>query len=281
MFSHVLAPVDGSGPANRAATIARELGGLFDATVTVLHVESDVPRRDDESAGETILESAVTPRIEGEPTVRTRLETGRPDRVVANVVESEPVDLVVMGRRGRRGLSRRVLGSVTERVLRNVAVPVLTVDGGSGARDTIADAGTMVLTTDGSEESERVAEPARAFATTLDATVQYLSVVDLHAAAGPFDAGGLSPSFVEALEDDAAAAIDRLADRVGAPAERTVVRRGSPSEEIVTYVNETGVDLLAMASEGQTNIAGQVIGSVTRRVLQGTSIPVLVVPVVD
>jgi nucleotide-binding universal stress UspA family protein len=45
------------------------------------------------------------------------------------------VDLVVMATRGRRGLDRFLLGSVTERVLRSVDVPVLTVRMGEQERE--------------------------------------------------------------------------------------------------------------------------------------------------
>ena len=46
---------------------------------------------------------------------------------IARVAESVGADLVVMGSHGRRGLEKLVLGSVAQRVLQTVHVPVLVV----------------------------------------------------------------------------------------------------------------------------------------------------------
>jgi nucleotide-binding universal stress UspA family protein len=52
---------------------------------------------------------------------------GRPDREILAYVESHDIDHVVMGSNGRRGVSRLVLGSVAERVVRGATVPVTVV----------------------------------------------------------------------------------------------------------------------------------------------------------
>jgi nucleotide-binding universal stress UspA family protein len=55
------------------------------------------------------------------------LLTGNPWEEIVKVAKSENIDLVVMGTHGRRGMSRALLGSVAERVLRESSVPVLVV----------------------------------------------------------------------------------------------------------------------------------------------------------
>lgn len=47
--------------------------------------------------------------------------------VIADVVERNNIDLVVLGTHGRTGLAKLILGSVAEQILRNVSCPVLTV----------------------------------------------------------------------------------------------------------------------------------------------------------
>ena len=47
--------------------------------------------------------------------------------VILDYVQDRGVDAVVMATHGRRGLERYILGSVTEKVLRTVDVPVLVV----------------------------------------------------------------------------------------------------------------------------------------------------------
>lgn len=56
-----------------------------------------------------------------------------------------------------------------------------------------------------------------------------------------------------------------------------VVKTGRVVETIVSEANESGVDLIAMASHGRTGLAGAIVGSVTMGVLHHTSKPMLVI----
>ncbi len=57
--------------------------------------------------------------------VRLEVRFGEPAQEIADLVEEESVALVAMATHGRSGLSRLVLGSVAEKVLRSLRVPVL------------------------------------------------------------------------------------------------------------------------------------------------------------
>lgn len=111
------------------------LAERFDAEVHVLHVIDDW-RYD------TTIESAVTPlREEGETycercvamatdagvAVQSEIELGRPARTILQYVDANDIDLVVMGTRGRAGLPKRLLGSVTDYVVTHAEVPVHVV----------------------------------------------------------------------------------------------------------------------------------------------------------
>lgn len=58
---------------------------------------------------------------------RSVMRGGQPADEILNVVREEKADLIVMGTHGRRGLSRLLLGSVAEAVLRRAHCPVLAV----------------------------------------------------------------------------------------------------------------------------------------------------------
>ena len=58
---------------------------------------------------------------------RVEVITGRAGEVLAAYVNKNNVDLVVMATRGRSGIKKMVLGSVAERLLRSVSVPILMV----------------------------------------------------------------------------------------------------------------------------------------------------------
>lgn len=61
--------------------------------------------------------------------VRLVIRFGEPAQEIADLVEEDDVDAVVMATHGRSGLSRAIMGSVAERVLRMVHVPVIMIRG--------------------------------------------------------------------------------------------------------------------------------------------------------
>jgi nucleotide-binding universal stress UspA family protein len=56
-----------------------------------------------------------------------RMITGDPASAIVRLAEDEDVDLIVIGTHGRTGLSRLLMGSVSEAVVRRAKCPVLTV----------------------------------------------------------------------------------------------------------------------------------------------------------
>jgi len=60
------------------------------------------------------------------PVVR-RLLAGDPASVILRTAEKDNVDLIVMGTHGRRGITRLLMGSVAEEVVRKAPCAVVTV----------------------------------------------------------------------------------------------------------------------------------------------------------
>lgn len=137
---------------------------------------------------------------------------------------------------------------------------------------------TVLIPTDGSEHALTAAEHGAAFARAFDATVHLVAVVDVQAAAGMFDAGGVDEAYVARLEAAAERAIDAVAAVVGeSVAVRRAVRRGEPSEAILSYADDTDVELLVMGTHGRTGVNRYIAGSVTERVVRLADVPVLTV----
>lgn len=274
MFDTLLITVDGSAPAKRAAKYGLELAAIYDASVDLLHVT------DDEERGNRILDEATAFDIAGNPTVERHLVEGKPGKAIVKHAETLDADLVVMGRYGRSGIVEHLLGSTSERVLRNIDVPVLTVPGERVDAQTGREYDDVLLTTDGSETAERAGPYAADLARRTAATLHLLTVVDVQAEAGPFDAGGVEKEFVERLENQAQEALDSLEDSIDTADldVRSSMEKGDTVEEITAYADDYDVDLLAISSEGETSLAGQQLGSVAARVLKRVKRPVLVVP---
>lgn len=141
-FRHILVPTDFGPAARRALDIALELAAKLDAKVTVLHATwlppyhysvyaegLAWPTDELEIAARRELDDALTDakarclRLEG------MLVAGVAWEKILETIKTRHVDMVVMGTHGRRGLSRLLLGSVAEKVVRLSPVPVLTVPG--------------------------------------------------------------------------------------------------------------------------------------------------------
>lgn len=138
-MTEILLAYDGSEPAEHA----REL--VFDrfdpGVLTALFVfdpgeagyETPAPFGRDTGLSELAAERAeevftkFEAPAESNATVRTVHEVGHPARTVVGHAERDDVDHVVVGSHGREGVSRLLLGSVAERVVRRSPIPVTVV----------------------------------------------------------------------------------------------------------------------------------------------------------
>jgi nucleotide-binding universal stress UspA family protein len=59
--------------------------------------------------------------------IRKVVDAGQPYGAIVDCAENERIDLIVMSSHGRSGLSRMLIGSVTDKVLRAASCPVLVV----------------------------------------------------------------------------------------------------------------------------------------------------------
>ena len=71
------------------------------------------------------LEQWLTPLREGPALVAGHVRVGRPDREIAQVASDVGADLIVVGTTGKQGLTRLVLGSVAESLVRHAPCAVL------------------------------------------------------------------------------------------------------------------------------------------------------------
>lgn len=137
MYDHILVPVDGSETAIEAVETAGVLARAHDATLELLYVRETAggaePNRamfvkevtdTGEQAVALASERATATGVEH---VERSIERGRPVERILLTADRTNADLLVMGTHGRSGLSRVLLGSVTESVLRDSPVPVLAV----------------------------------------------------------------------------------------------------------------------------------------------------------
>ncbi len=138
---NILVPTDLGEGAEEALDYACELAQKFGATIHLLNVIGipalGVPElgvaltssvidsivRDNQNALDRIA-AAHRARV---PIGEVLLRTGDAREIINDTAKALGVDLIVMSTHGRRGVSRALLGSVTESVVRTAPCPVLTV----------------------------------------------------------------------------------------------------------------------------------------------------------
>lgn len=137
---------------------------------------------------------------------------------------------------------------------------------------------TILIPTDGSDESARAVEHGIGLAKAFGSTVHALYVIETRAHY-VFTVAGHDPAEIDAarahgeqvVNEIVEAAVDEGIDGVGA------VATGSVAEEIIDYATETGVDGIVMGALGRSGVNRYLLGSTTEKVIRTADVPVTVV----
>jgi nucleotide-binding universal stress UspA family protein len=123
-------------PRGRAATVYKHQDTEFPELMPDSATDAETARhpiyRDQEiESARAEVEAALTPlaqELRGDDiSVRVAVAFGRPAQEIVAFAEREEIDLIAMSTHGRSGLSRWILGSVADKVLRGTNLPVLLV----------------------------------------------------------------------------------------------------------------------------------------------------------
>ncbi|MBF0623639.1 MAG: universal stress protein [Magnetococcales bacterium] len=182
------------------------------------------------------------------------------DREILTMAERLTADVIVMGRRGRRGLARMMLGHATANVIGGAACNVLVVP-----RAAHIEGRHIVIATDGSRHADRAAVTAGHLARSLKAPLTVVTVIEPDASAGQRVAADQVVNRV----------VNQL--RVEGLTVSGRVMTGRPDAKIIEMVQEQNADLIVVGSHGLTGLERILVGSTTERILNGTSCAVFVV----
>jgi nucleotide-binding universal stress UspA family protein len=319
MFTRLLVPLDGSefaeaalplaAAVSRAAGAALELVSAIDTTppppiggletgampvqpdplAAVPQVAAGVQESLREEREGYLRDAARRLRDRTGAEADVALLDGRADRAVLDRVAASGADLVVMATHGRGPMERAWLGSVADRLVRQLPVPVLLVRPVEGEPPALGGpvAFRRVLAAlDGSALAEAVLEPAARLARALAVPLLPLRVIS---ARGHLESPYLphaAQAYREHIEEerrDAAAYLEDVARRLGERgvevAEPVVEEGGAPRTILAAASAEgaDGADVIALATHGRGGLRRLVLGSVTDKVVRGAVGPVLVV----
>ncbi len=298
MFKHLLVPLDGSKLAEAALPVAACLAGILGAQVTLVHViERDAPQEihgerhltNPDEARSYLDETAIhafPAEIRVERHVHTT-EVKNVARSIADHVGELRPDLIVMCTHGRGGLRGWMFGRIAQQVVGLGKTPVLLVQPSATGAAPAFFCRRLLVTLDGNPEHEQGLTVAAGLAKICRAELYLIMVVHTfntltgEQAATAKMLPGATHALLDLAEQDAEEYLQRHETQLRA-AGLTVsadVRRGDPAETIVTTAEETGSDLIVLATHGKTGMDAFWSGSATPNVTSRSPIPLLLVPV--
>jgi len=303
---HILVPLDFSGFARQALTCAVPLARKHRAKISLVHVVQPptvstwrgIPggghylamnMHQLSDVAKTHLGDLAAHLLPDDLRGRTIIREGNPPYEVVATAKAIKADLIVLSNTGRSGLSRVLLGSTAERIVRHAHCPVLTVrrqrsgpamrllsmekplypDGLPWRR--------ILVPLDFSLPSLQALSVAVPLAKQSGARLLLLNVVEPN----PYPTGmeGTVLVMPEAtLARNAKQQLARVARRFIPRSVQvtSLVARGRAAEVIVETAKAKGVDLIVVSPHGHTGLGRLLMGSTAEQVVRTAQCPVFV-----
>jgi len=291
-IERVLCPIDFSDTSHHALAHAAAMARWHEAQLTMLYVFPYLPAMDlpplplEESDRANML--AKMREFAGIVPLDVRVDCQVREgqsvlEAIISQVEATQADMLVMGTHGRSGFQQLFLGSVTEKVIRNVTCPTLIVPPRAPdiAPDTPVQFQRILCPTDFLASSLKAFEYAISLAEETDAQLTLLHVAEMPGALAqaPFVA---DDQFARLRGATIAEARRRLSNLIPDDARAyltidAVVVEGRAYREILCQAKMKRADLIVMGVHGRGALDLLLFGSTTHHVLRASTCPVLIV----
>lgn len=276
-MKNILVPTDFSKPSISALETGVELAKRSGAVITLLHVIEQAVSDSYMISGEghpdemeermftaqlikkskSQLEKLVMDPKFKSVTVNGELRLGNPYHGIRTIITEHKPDLVVMGTRGNSTLERMLIGTNTERVVRHMDCPVLTVH----KKPSRLDFKNIVYATSMSEEEEVFAKVVKRAQELYKATVHLVWINT----PGDFQ-----------RERSVRQYMKKFVQKIGLKNFTINVYNDLSVEEgIIYFADDIKADLICMATHGRKGFAHVMAGSVAEGVVTHSSRPVL------
>lgn len=304
MYRSILVPLDGSTFAEHVLPLARSIARRAGAALQLALVHVPIAARYvdgmviyDEPLDARLKEhereylNEVTKRVATDLDVPVTFElidgkVGQVAEILHDHAMAKNVDLIAMTTHGRGAFTRFWLGSVADKLVRQVSMPILLVRPQENEKTQIDITQEQVfqhilITLDGSALSEQILDRAVALGKLLQADYTLLRVMEPWLPIS-YPSTEYSIKVDEELQKqvqtEAQTYLDSVAERLRAQSlqvQTKVVLHRQPAIAILDEVGKDEVDAIAMATHGWGGLTRLIMGSVADKVLRGVSKPVL------
>ncbi len=277
MYRKLLVPLDGSQLSEQVVPYAGLLGKALQTPIELLRIFDSVDEQWGDPLRGRYLDQFATSfhneavdylnhirisRLNTGVSVSCSAHEGHAASFIVSEAEKEPNTLITMATHGRSGISRWMVGSVTDKVLHASSAPLLVVrsqDEGPPADEVRLT--SVIVPLDGSPLSEQSLPHVVALAQALDLTVNLMRV---------------TPHY-EAESIDYLREVGEELRQQGVPSVDERLLHGHPAAAINDFALEVNDNLVAMTTHGRSGVGRWALGSVTDRVVRHCGDPVLVV----
>jgi nucleotide-binding universal stress UspA family protein len=261
---------------SRCAAEALRLGALIAREahdqVTLLGV---IENPEEERRVVRMLQRTSNVLCDDVPHIETLIRRGNAAEEILEETEQNDYDLVVVGSRGRRGVTRFLLGSTAARLARYCPVPVLII---KGRRRRLR---KILVCTGGAEAGEKDTRLAGAIAALVGASVTVLHVMSQLALGPAADVSDLESSSRAILRSECREGVHLRKDlqilqdlSVSGEAK---IRHGLVIDEILAEAKEGDYDLVVTGAHVASGIQRFMLTDTTEQIVLGSDRSVLVV----
>jgi len=296
MYTRILIPLDGSKIAEAVLPYARLLAGNLKVPVDLLTV-LDVAEIGRSLGAERLMHlddvikfqvlrseeylTNIAKTFPGE-TVACTVAKGSIEDLILNKAEADKGTLVTMATHGRSGLTRWLLGSIAEKVLRAAKNPLLLVRANEeAATDGKARLDSVTVPLDGSELAESILPSVVELAQAMRLAVRLIRSYSVTEMIDSYE------DYLSNLEDlpersknEATHYLDAKAQelkKLGLTDVAAIALEGEPAEKIIEAAKGAPESMIAMCTHGRSGVRRWVLGSVTEKVVRHSGNPALVV----
>lgn len=283
-IKNILLAADGSEYSESAAREAVYLAKACESKLSLIYVLEINPEFETEGLKfvekmeieareyiEKIRKDASKENVEFEVIVR---RSDNAYKAIVEEAEKGKSDVIIMGTRGRTGLKKLIMGSVTAKVIGHAPCNILVVP--KGAKN---DCRNILTATDGSRYGSAAAAMAIEIAKRCNSNLTIISVFPsedvVHVEHARLQLRAAAEDEFKKMETHVRDIKDK-AVKEGVKAEGYLLS-GSAAETIIETANEYKADIVILGSHGRTGLDRLVMGSVTERVIVLSSCAVLVV----
>ena len=224
---------------------------------------------------------SISRRLSG-LTVKSFVKRGYAAEIIVEEAEKDKNILITMATHGRSGLTRWLLGSTAEKVVRGARNPVFLVRANEKAENRDIACKTVIVPLDGSQVAESILPSVVDLAKTLNLDVLLIRSFRVPASMYVGDEGYYAIDIEQDRKQFEAEAYVYLTKKqneltgqeIGNVA--IVCREGYSADEIIALSERTPGAMIAMCTHGHSGITRWAMGSVTETVVRHAQVPVLI-----